>query len=92
MKWLRLARPVVFAVVLALRRRLRHPLAMTWLVIALLAAGRFAEFFLRSDSETVALGLETAQWTSLGLLAVAGVGAYLTVGRRRGVRPPRRPA
>jgi hypothetical protein len=37
----------------------------------------------RSDSDKVALGLEVAQWTSLGLLAVAGLGAWLTIGRRR---------
>jgi hypothetical protein len=42
-------------------------------VIALSAAERFVEFFLRSDSDKVALGLEVAQWTSLGLLAVAGL-------------------
>jgi hypothetical protein len=39
-------------------------------VIALSAAERFVEFFLRSDSDKVALELEVAQWTSLGLLAV----------------------
>jgi phosphatidylglycerol:prolipoprotein diacylglycerol transferase len=84
---------LAFAVVLALRRRLRRPTAMTWFVIALLAAGRFAEFFLRSDSEKVALGLETAQWTSLALLAIAGLGALLTIGRRSSGRAqPRRPA
>jgi phosphatidylglycerol:prolipoprotein diacylglycerol transferase len=77
----------VFAIVFTLRGRLRRPTAMTWLVIALLAAGRFVEFFVRSDSETLALGLETAQWTSLGLLAVAAVGAWLTL-RRRGPRRP----
>jgi len=79
----------VFAIVLALRKRLVRRTAMTWLVIALLAAGRFVEFFVRSDSETVALGLEVAQWTSLGLMAVAGVGAWLTIGRRPGARQQR---
>jgi phosphatidylglycerol---prolipoprotein diacylglyceryl transferase len=74
---------IVFTIVWSLRRRLRRPTAMTWLVIALLAAGRFAEFFVRSDSETVALGLETAQWTSLALIVVAAVGAWLTIGRGR---------
>ena len=73
---------VVFVIVLALRKRLRRPTAMTWLVIVLLAAGRFVEFFVRSDSATAALGLEVAQWTSLALLAVAGLGAWLTIGRR----------
>ena len=72
----------VFVVVVAFRRRLMRPTAMTWLVIALLAAGRFVEFFARSDSTRAALGLEIAQWTSLGLVAIAGLGAWLTLGRR----------
>ena len=76
----------VFAIVLLLRRRLTRPTAMTWVVIALLAAGRFVEFFVRSDSDKAGLGLEVAQWTSLGLLAVAGLGAWLTIGRRNGRR------
>ena len=74
----------IFAIVWPLRRRLRQPTAMVWLVLALLAAGRFLEFFARSDSDTLALGLVTAQWVSLGLLAVAGVGAWLTL--RHGAR------
>ena len=73
----------VFAVALALRGRLRRPTAIVWLVFGLLAAGRFVEFFVRSDSETSALGLETAQWTSLVLMAIAVVGvAYSS--RRHG--------
>jgi phosphatidylglycerol:prolipoprotein diacylglycerol transferase len=72
---------IVFAIVWPLRHRLRRPTTLTWLVIALLAAGRFVEFFVRSDSETVGLGLETAQWTSLALIAVAAIGAWLTIGR-----------
>ena len=76
----------VFLVVVAFRRRLTRPTAMTWLVTALLAAGRFVEFFARSDSASGALGLEVAQWTSLGLLAAAGLGAWLTLGRRSGER------
>ncbi len=74
----------IFAVVWPLRRRLRQPTAMVWLVLALLAAGRFMGFFVRSDSETLALGLVTAQWVSLGLIAVAVVGAWLTL--RHGAR------
>jgi hypothetical protein len=53
-----------------------------WLMLALLALGRFAEFFLRSDSGNLALGLETAQWTSLLLLTGAAVGARLTLQSR----------
>lgn len=82
----------VFAIVLVFRRRLTRPTAMTWVVIALLAAGRFVEFFSRSDSDTVALGLEVAQWTSIALLAIAGLGAWLTIGRRTGEGPAGRPA
>lgn len=80
-----------FIVLLALRDRLRRPTAMTWLVIALLSVGRFVEFFARSDSEGGALGLETAQWTSLLLLTAAGVGAWLTLGPHRRRRSAPRP-
>jgi phosphatidylglycerol:prolipoprotein diacylglycerol transferase len=78
---------VTFAIVWPLRHRLRQPTAATWLVMALLSAGRFVEFFVRSDSATVGLGLETAQWTSLGLILAAGGGAWLT---RRRHSPARR--
>jgi phosphatidylglycerol:prolipoprotein diacylglycerol transferase len=74
---------IVFAIVWPLRHKLRRPTAITWLVIGLLAAGRFVEFFVRSDSDTVALGLETAQWTSLALLALAGIGAWLVIRHQR---------
>lgn len=57
---------------------------MTWLVLALLSAGRFLEFFVRSDSEGAALGLEVAQWTSLGLFCAALLGAWLVLGRSAG--------
>ena len=79
---------VVFAIAWPLRKRLeRRPLALMWLVIGLFALGRFLEFFVRSDSANLALGLEIAQWTSLVLLAVAGAGAWLTLGRPA-PRPP----
>ena len=77
---------VVFAVVWPLRKRLTRPTALMWTVIGLLAAGRFVEFYVRSDSETVALGLETAQWTSLLLMLVAAAGAWFTLVHR----PPAR--
>lgn len=73
---------VVFAVVWPLRKRLTRPTAMVWIVIGLLAAGRFVEFYVRSDSETVALGLETAQWTSLLLMLVAAAGAWFAAAHR----------
>ena len=73
---------IVFAIAWPLRKRLTQPLALMWLVIALFAVGRFLEFFLRSDSADLALGLEVAQWTSLLLLAVAAAGAWLTRGRQ----------
>jgi phosphatidylglycerol:prolipoprotein diacylglycerol transferase len=74
---------IVFAIVWPLRKRLQpRPLALMWLMLALLAAGRFFEFFLRSDSDDLALGLEIAQWTSLLLLAIAAAGAWLTLRRR----------
>jgi disulfide bond formation protein DsbB len=61
---------VVFAIVVALCNRIRRPTMMIWVVLGLLAAGRFIEFFARSDSATTLLGLETAQWTSLLLIAL----------------------
>jgi phosphatidylglycerol---prolipoprotein diacylglyceryl transferase len=81
---------LVFAIAWPLRKRLEPwPLALTWLVLALLATGRFFEFFVRSDSDDLALGLEVAQWTSVLILAIAAVGAWLTLGRRPA--PRRRP-
>jgi phosphatidylglycerol:prolipoprotein diacylglycerol transferase len=71
----------LLAVVWPLRHRLQRPTTAMWLVIGLLGAGRFAEFFYRSDSQTVALGLSSAQWTSLGLVAAALAGT-LAVTRR----------
>jgi phosphatidylglycerol:prolipoprotein diacylglycerol transferase len=83
---------VVFAIAWPLRKRLeRRPLALMWLVIALFAVGRFFEFFLRSDSDDLTLGLEIAQWTSLALLAVAAAGAWLTLGRGAAPRTLPRP-
>jgi phosphatidylglycerol:prolipoprotein diacylglycerol transferase len=77
---------IVFAIAWPLRKRLKRPLALMWLVIALFAIGRFFEFFLRSDSADLALGLEIAQWMSLVLLVVAAAGAWLTRRRRPAAR------
>jgi phosphatidylglycerol---prolipoprotein diacylglyceryl transferase len=64
----------MFAVIWPLRDRFRTPLMLLWAVIALYGAGRFLMFFYRSDSDQLALGLNAAQWTSLALVAVAGLG------------------
>ena len=70
----------MLVVVWSLRRRFRRPAALFWTVIALYGAGRFVMFFWRSDSDTLALSLSTAQWTSLALVLVA---AALTAGAIR---------
>ena len=72
----------IFAIVWPLRHRLRHTGDAVWLVLALFALGRFFEFFIRSDSPNLALGLSNGQWTSLALLAIAIAGWWLTIGRR----------
>ena len=79
---------IIFSMVWPLRHRLRRPTEIMWLVIALFGAGRFLEFFARSDSEGIALGLNSAQWTSLAILAVGIIG--LVVVRRRGPPTPLR--
>lgn len=62
-----------------LARRLRpYPLALVWLLLGALSIGRFAEFFLRADSPATAVGLSSAQWTSVALLGAAVAGAWLT--------------
>jgi phosphatidylglycerol:prolipoprotein diacylglycerol transferase len=71
----------MLVVVWSLRRRFRRPAALFWTVIALYGAGRFVMFFWRSDSDTLALSLSTAQWTSLALVLVAA--AALTAGAIR---------
>ena len=79
----------IFAVSSGLRNRIRQPLMMVWLVVGLFATGRFVEFFFRSDSDVVALGLSSAQWTSLVTLAFAVAGAGVTwriLGRQGGFR------
>lgn len=69
---------LIFAIVWPLRHRLRRPLELTWLVMTLFAAGRLVEFFYRLDSPQLALGLNNAQWSSIGLLVVCAVGWPLT--------------
>lgn len=73
---------LIFAIVWPLRHRFRRTGALVWLVLGLFALGRFFEFFLRSDSPQLALGLDNAQWTSIGLLVAVVVGWWLTTRRR----------
>jgi len=70
---------LVFAVVWPLRDRLPRTGDAVWLVLGLFAIGRFFEFFLRSDSPALALGLDNTQWASVGLLLVVVVGRTLVV-------------
>ncbi|MDQ3092636.1 MAG: prolipoprotein diacylglyceryl transferase [Actinomycetota bacterium] len=78
----------IFAVVWPLRHRFVHVTTPVWLVLALFAAGRFVIFFFRLDSDELALGLNSAQWTSIVLLIIAIAGAAITGQRRRGAARP----
>lgn len=70
---------VIFAIVWPNRRQLMaRPLRAVFTVLALFSVGRFAMFFVRSDSPDAALGLSSTQWTSLALLVIALVGLVLT--------------
>ncbi len=68
---------LVAAALYGLGKRLRKPGALLWTAIALYGAGRFVMFFYRVDSEPLALGLDTTQWISLVLVAVALAGLFL---------------
>ncbi len=72
---------LIFAVMWALRDRLRRPGELVWLVLGLFAAGRFVLFFVRSDSPQLGLGLSNTQWTSLVLLGLVIAGWALTTRR-----------
>jgi phosphatidylglycerol---prolipoprotein diacylglyceryl transferase len=83
---------LIFAVVWPLRHRLPHVGDMAWLVLGLFSIGRFFELFVRVDSPELALGLNNAQWTSIGMLIVVLLGWTITA--RRGSlarRDPSRP-
>lgn len=69
---------VVFAVMWLMRNRAQRAGDLAWLVLGLFAIGRFVEFFARSDSPSLALGLDNAQWTSLALLVAVVAGWRLT--------------
>jgi len=68
---------LILVVIWPLRHRFRRPTMLLWTVIALYSAGRFAMFFVRSDSETLALGLDQTQWLSFALVMAAALGAWV---------------
>ena len=72
---------LIFVVVWPLRHRLPHVGDLAWLVLALFSAGRFFELFIRVDSPKLALGLNNAQWTSIGMLIAVIVGWAITARR-----------
>ena len=80
---------LIFLVVWPLRGRVTRRGDMAWLVLALFAVGRFFEFFVRSDSPQLALGLSNAQWTSIALLVAVVAGRALL--SRRFADPARVP-
>jgi phosphatidylglycerol---prolipoprotein diacylglyceryl transferase len=73
---------LIFAIVWPLRHRIRRTGSLVWLVLGLFAFGRFFEFFLRSDSPDLALGLDNAQWSSVVILLVVLAGWWVTARRR----------
>jgi len=77
---------IILAAIWPIRHRLTRPGDLAWLVLALFAAGRFFEFFLRADSPHLALGINNAQWTSIALLLVVITGRTIT--KRRADRHP----
>lgn len=81
----------MLAIVWPLRHRFRRPTMLLWAVIGLYGAGRFVMFFYRSDTDPGVLGLNEAQLVSLGLVAVALIGAT-SAARRDSTRGRRRPS
>jgi phosphatidylglycerol:prolipoprotein diacylglycerol transferase len=69
----------IFAVVWPLRKRITRTGLLISVVVALYAAGRFAMFFVRSDSDELTLGLAGTQWVSLILLIAALAGAWIAI-------------
>jgi prolipoprotein diacylglyceryltransferase len=79
---------LIFSVVWPLRHRFKVAGQLAALVLGLVAIGRFIEFFFRSDSPDLAIGLNNTQWISLAMLALAVAGWYLA-GRRDPSADPR---
>ncbi|MBI2857347.1 MAG: prolipoprotein diacylglyceryl transferase [Chloroflexi bacterium] len=72
----------------AVRRHIRAEGRLFLLYLMLYSAGRFLLSFLRLDSNTVALGLNQAQWISLGVLVGAAALFLVQVAHRRHKRLP----
>ncbi len=73
---------LIFATVWPLRHRFPVTGQITCLVLGLFAAFRFVEFFFRSDSPDLSIGLNYTQWISLPMLAAALAG-WMTITNRR---------
>ncbi len=71
----------ILALIWPLRKRLQRPTMLLWTVVGLYGIGRFFMFFYRSDSPASAFGINTAQWTSLAIVATAVVGAAIARSR-----------
>jgi phosphatidylglycerol---prolipoprotein diacylglyceryl transferase len=67
---------LIFAIVWPLRGRFRRPGLLFATVVGLYSVGRFAIFFVRSDSDELALGLSNSQWISLALVFAATALGY----------------
>jgi phosphatidylglycerol:prolipoprotein diacylglycerol transferase len=80
------------AFVLLVGRRLRPSGALLWSVVGLYAAGRFVMFFYRDDSETLAAGLNGAQWISVALVVASAVGLFLALQRATPTRSSGHPS
>jgi len=74
---------IIFAIVWPLRNRIQRTGMLVWLVLGLFAVGRFFEFFFRSDSPELWLGLNNGQWTGVALVAASAFGASVTSLRSR---------
>jgi phosphatidylglycerol:prolipoprotein diacylglycerol transferase len=70
----------IFFVMWPLRHKFRATGQVAALALGLFSIGRFAEFFFRSDSPDLVVGLNNAQWVSLAMLAVA-IAGWMLAGR-----------
>ncbi|UJA22031.1 prolipoprotein diacylglyceryl transferase [Thermoleophilia bacterium SCSIO 60948] len=74
---------LILCIIWPLKSRLNQPGSFAATVVGLYASGRFAMFFVRSDSAELAVGLSATQWISVLLIATS----LLALGLFRGRRP-----